>query len=99
MKYVIFKYYCNFTACVMNRIHVLPSTVVSRGLGISLYKTRKYIKELVADGLLKSDIVVDNYDDDYPPILVRGYCLTKKGFETEEYKNAWEKELELLKRC
>ena len=56
------------------------------------------MKELVADGLLASDIVVDNYDEDYPPILVRGYCLTKKGFETQEFKNSWKKEMKLLEK-
>lgn len=102
MKNKIFKEYCKYTACVMNYVHVLPSTVVAEHLGISLYMTRKYIKELVADGLLASDIVVlvpNSYDDDWhPPVIHRGYCLTKKATETQEYKDAWQAELDLLNK-
>ena len=97
MKNKIFKMYCNFTACASNYVRILPSTVVAEHLEISLYMARKYIKELVADGLLASDIVVlkSNW---YPPIICRGYCLTSKGRETQEYKDSWQAELDLLNK-
>jgi hypothetical protein len=86
----------------MNPTHILPSTEVAKNLNISLYQARKYIKQLVDEGLLASDIEVlvpNSYDDNYyPPVIHRGYCLTKKATETQEYKDAWQAEIDLLKK-
>ena len=96
MKDKIFEYYCQRTACVYNVCGTIPSTLVSKVFKISLYKTRKYIKELVNEGLLVSNIEVFRDDYEYPPAIIRGYCLTKKGFETNVYKQISKKEIEKI---
>lgn len=94
MKDKIFELYCQFTASAMNIVSTLPSTTIAKHFNITLYKARKYIKELVNEDLLVSNIEILNFDREEPPTILRGYCLTKKGFETEIYKQKLKEEID-----
>jgi hypothetical protein len=65
--------------------------------GLTLYKVRKYLKELKATGLIDSDLYVDQGEE--RPILVRGYIVTPEGRNTKEYEMAHELERRICKEC
>ena len=85
MKDLIFKYYCSLTCCNWY-VSTFPTRAVVEKFGISQYKAKKYIKELVDDGLLEKNSEWVTYDEEEPPVFQRGYKLTKKACETEVYK-------------
>lgn len=90
MKNQIFNYICKRVAWA-DYVSLVSSTEIAKEFNITLYKARKYIKQLVTDGLLKSDMQVlyfpPWYDDDwYPPRIYRGYTLTKIAFESDCFK-------------
>lgn len=74
--------------------------------GLTKYRARKALKELISDGVIcytsqgcPAIVSYGEYTelvaDAAPPI--NGYCLTKKGFETEGWKQAyaqWNKSME-----
>lgn len=74
-----------------------PSTCIAGTTGWRLYYVRKLLKELKQEGLIDSDLWVEPGDE--RPILVRGYVLTEKGKNTDEYRQAWERERQLCKEC
>lgn len=86
---------------------VVPiSNIIYLIKGLTKYRARKAIKELISDGLIyytsqgRPAIVsygeyTELIDDARPPI--NGYALTKKGFNTEMWENThkeWEKSME-----
>jgi predicted ArsR family transcriptional regulator len=76
----------------------LPSTVIHTQIpGITLYAVRKHLKALKQEGLVASDLYVDQGEE--RPILVRGYVVTKEGTKTSQYKLAHEVERRLCKEC
>lgn len=91
----VFDYICKRVAWA-DYITNVSSVEIAKHLNISLYKSRKYIKELVDLGFLKSDIQVlyipplTKDDDYYPPRIYRGYTLTEKGIETNTYKKHYQ---------
>ena len=95
MKNKIFDYICKCIAW-NHYVSLVPSTEIARHFNITLYRARKYIKELVTDGLLKSDIQVlyfppyDKEDDWYPPRIYRGYTLTNIAFESDCFKQHYQ---------
>ena len=74
--------------------------------GLTMYRARKALKELTSDGficytsqgcpaVLSCGEYTELVADAAPPI--NGYCLTKKGFKTKEWKQAyaeWVKSME-----
>ena len=90
MKDQIFDYYCKRISSFMNPVGVVPSTEIAKEFKLTIYRARKYIRELVDDGLLESKIEVLYYpawdDEWYPPCIHRGYALTKKGLDSDNYK-------------
>jgi hypothetical protein len=76
----------------------LPSTVIHTQIpSITLYAVRKHLKALKQEGLIDSDLYVDQGEE--RPILVRGYVVTEKGRKTNEYKLAHETERRICKEC
>lgn len=86
---------------------VVPiSNIIHLINGLTKYRARKALKELINDGLIyytsqgcPALVSYGEYteliDDARPPI--NGYALTQKGFETETWKKAykeWEKSME-----
>jgi len=70
---------------MMDGWHPYPSTALSKATGLSLYKTRKILKELKAKGLVKSDREVIR-DPEEGTAILNGYTITNKARETPEYK-------------
>lgn len=95
----VFDYICKRIAWA-DYITNVSSVEIAKYFSITLYKARKYIKELVNDDLLKSDIQVlyipplTKDDDYYPPRIYRGYTLTPKGFETDVFKQHYKQCME-----
>jgi len=83
---------------MMDGWHPYPSTALSKATGLSLYKTRKILKELKAKGLVKSDREVIR-DPEEGTAILNGYTITNKARETPEYKKAFEKERRICKEC
>ena len=86
---------------------VVPiSNILAFVNGLTKYRARKALKELISDGVIcytsqgcPAIVSYGEYKeliaDAAPPI--NGYCLTKKGFETVEWKQAykqWKKSME-----
>ena len=86
---------------------VVPiSNILACVSGLTKYRARKALKELISDGVIcytsQGCPAIVSYGeyrelvaDAAPPI--NGYCLTKKGFGTDEWKQAyrnWEKSME-----
>lgn len=86
---------------------VVPiSNLLSLIDGLTKYRARKALRQLIQDGVIcytsqgcPAIVSYGEYTelvaDAAPPI--NGYCLTKKGFETEEWKQAyaqWNKSME-----
>lgn len=94
----IFSILCRHCCSIMDGWIPLPSTIIHWQLpDLSLYMVRKYLKMLKNDGLITSDLYVDQGDD--RPILVRGYIITEKGKDTEAYKQAYNAERALCLEC
>lgn len=108
MKERYFNEFCRITADSVSCppfIDVISMTYMSKKLGISYYKSRKIMKELEEEGLVKKDTwnggfetPYENgeiFDDSFHPAL-HGWNLTEKGRSTEQYqreeKNIYDKE-------
>ena len=69
---------------------LVVSTYISKKYNISLYKARKYMKELQAEGLVKKSYIggFDWENNDYP-YCYHGYKLTDKAKETDLFKQIY----------
>lgn len=94
-KNSLFYIICRHCVSIMDGWIPVPSTCLSHLTGMSLYQTRKKLKELKEQGLVDSDLYVEMGEE--RPILVRGYIVTEKGKQTEEYKHAHEAERRICK--
>lgn len=96
----VFQLMCNLSVCIMNyKTSLIPSTVMAEILKTSKYQTRKCIKELKGKGLVLSgcESVYDSWHEQY--FIVKGYYLTEKAVETDTYKEAERKEIDLINEC
>lgn len=84
---------CRHTLNIIYGWRPYPSTSLSKHCGLSLYRTRKELKKLKDQGLVVSDI--QTISDDEGTAIIRGYTITNKAKETEEYKKAHEEEREI----
>ncbi len=97
-KSKIFSILCNHSCNIMDGWIPLPSTVIHTQIpSITLYAVRKHLKALKQEGFIDSDLYVEQGEEH--PILVRGYIVTEKGKDTEEYRTAWEVERRICKEC
>lgn len=88
---------CQHDVSIMDGWVPFPSTALSQVCGMTLYQTRKELKKLKEQGLVTSDMQIIH--DDEGTTILRGYIITKKGMQTEEYKKAYNEERELCKKC
>lgn len=88
---------CMHSCSIMDGWIPYPSTCISRSTKIELSIVRKELKRLKKEGLVDSDLYVDRGED--RPILIRGYIITEKGKDTDEYRKAWEMERRICKEC
>lgn len=94
-KNIIFYVLCRHSVSIMDGWIPFPSTCIAQTTQIDLKIVRKELKRLKQEGLVDSDLYVEMGEE--RPILVRGYILTEKGKETEEYKCAHEVERRICK--
>ena len=88
---------CRHNVSIMDGWRPFPSTCLSVVCKLSLYQTRKELKKLKEQGLVES--CIDSISDDVGTSVLRGYHITEKAKETEEYKKAWQEEREICKEC
>ena len=92
---IVLYHLCRHNVSIMDGWLPYPSTSLSKICGLSLYKTRKELKVLKENGLVESDIeCICNDEGNY---ILRGYTVTKKAEETEEYKKAFAEERKICK--
>lgn len=94
-KNIIFYVLCRHSVSIMDGWIPYPSTCIAHSTQIDLKTVRKELKRLKKEGLIDSDLYVETGED--RPILVRGYIVTEKGKQTEEYKHAQEIERRICK--
>ncbi|WMI81826.1 hypothetical protein [Anaerotignum sp. MB30-C6] len=96
----VFQLICNSSVCIMNyQTSLIPSTAMAEILKTSTYRVKKCLKELKEKGFVLSgcESVYSSWHEQY--FIVRGYYLTEKARETETYKEAEKKEIELINKC
>lgn len=93
----VFNILCQHCNSIMDGWIPYPSTCIAETTGWRLYYVRKLLKELKQEGLIDSDLYVEQGEE--RPILVRGYIVTEKGKKTNEYKLAHEVERKICKEC
>lgn len=70
-------------------LHSCPisSIMIAKKFGITLYKARKVVAMLKAEGLVESAIEIFSADDDdWKATIFKGYRTTAKGRQTEIFK-------------
>ncbi len=93
----VFNILCQHCNSIMAGWIPYPSTCIAETTGWRLYYVRKLLKELKQEGLIDSDLYVDQGEE--RPILIRGYVVTEKGKNTNEYRLAHEVERKICKEC
>lgn len=93
----VFNILCQHCCSIMDGWIPYPSTCIAGTTGWRLYYVRKLLKELKQEGLIDSDLLVEQGEE--RPILVRGYIVTEKGKKTNEYRLAHEVERKICKEC
>lgn len=95
MNAVLYKL-CRHCVNIMDGFYPYPSTVLSQVCGMPLYKTRRELKKLKEQGLVRSCIYVSRDEEIF---ILKGYTVTEKGRKTKEYEKAWQEEKEICMRC
>ena len=94
----VFSILCNHCCSIMDGWIPYPSTCIHESMPyITLYAVRKHLKELKQEGLITSDLYIEQGEE--RPILIRGYTLTEAGKKTSEYKLAYDIERRICKEC
>jgi hypothetical protein len=94
----IFSILCRHCCSIMDGWIPYPSTCIHAQIpSITLYAVRKHLKALKQEGLIDSDLYVDQGEE--RPILIRGYTVTKAGMKTNTYKLAHEVERKICQEC
>ena len=75
-----------------------PSTFIASQLNISVDKVRYQLKKLKEQELVES-FRYGGQTEDGDVYCMRGFRITDKAKETEEYKKALEEEKEICKEC
>lgn len=97
-KSKIFSILCEHSCRIMDGWIPYPSTAIQASMpSLTLYSIRKYLKELKNEGLIDSDLYVEQGEE--RPILIRGWVVTDKGKLTAEYKLAHEVERRICREC
>lgn len=93
----VFQQLCHCDLEIMYGWVPTPTTVIARILGISLYRCRKAMNQLVQEGLAVSAATVVDYEES--PLPYRGYHVTEKGKKTGIYLYCALKEARKYAKC
>ena len=97
-KNKIFYVLCQHACSIMDGWIPYPSTCIQASMPqLTLYTVRKYLKQLKQEGLIVSDLYIEQGEE--RPILIRGWVVTEKGRKTHEYRSAHEIERRICKEC
>lgn len=89
---------CRRCVRLMGGYYPYPSTGIARNTGISLGKVRYQLKKLKKDGLVES-FSMGGQDEDGNVYCMRGFGITERAKQTQEYKKAFEEEKKICKKC
>lgn len=81
----------------MNPTDVISAPNIACLLKTSIYQVRKYINELKKDGLVQVGYLPLSAHEELS-LPIKGFCITNKVEELEQYKIAESAEREILKR-
>ena len=93
MKDDALKWICEQSAAISNHPDVFSCTWIAEGIHESVYKVRKYMKELEAGGCVEKDYEGGIDYSTNKIYCIHGYSLTVKGREHKYYKGEYEKEV------
>lgn len=96
MNTVLYKL-CLHCVNMMDGHLPFPSTALSEACRMPLYKTRRELKKLKEQGLVRTFIYLSNDDEEFS--ILKGYTITEKGRKTKEYEKAWQEEREICMKC
>lgn len=83
---------------IMNPIDVISVPNIAYLLKTSEYQVRKYISELKENGLVKVGFFPSSAYDDELSLPLKGFCITDKVKELDQYKIAEKNEREIIKK-
>lgn len=96
IKIKVFDSLCRHCCSLLDGWTPYPCTVIAKHLGISVYKCRKAMRELVDEGLAERISCV--FDPEESMLPYNGFTLTKKGMKTGIYRYNAKKEAEICVR-
>lgn len=89
---------CRHCVSIMDGYYPYPSTGIARNTGMSLGKVRYQLKKLKKDGLVES-FYMGGQDEEGNVYCMRGFTITEKAKQTQEYMKALEEEKKIVKKC
>ena len=93
----VFNALCSHCTDIMDGWVPYPCTVIAYQLGISLYKCRKAMRELVKEGLAtQTSCILDREESMLP---YHGFTVTDKGRKTGIYRYNLKKEARICAEC
>lgn len=83
---------------IMNPTDVISVPNIAYLLKTSEYQVRKHINELKQEGLVQVGYFPKSCLDDEMTLPLKGFCITSKARESEQYKIAEKQEKEIIKK-
>ena len=93
----VFDALCGHCTNIMDGWVPYPCTVITHQLGISLYKTRKAMRELVKEGFAAQKSCILDREESMLPY--HGFTVTDKGRKTGIYRYNLKKEARICAEC
>lgn len=85
---------CRHCVSVMDGWMPYPAWAIAKQTGVSVSTARRRLRKLKEQGYVRT--VCENLaPSDEMPAPYRGWAITKKSKETEEYKKAYNEEMEI----
>lgn len=95
----VFECLCSMSCDIMDGYHLISSTNIAKILELSQKDVLKELRRLKKEGLVYSSW--ENYYSEWHEqwFITSGWAITEKAKQTEQYKNAWEKERQICQEC
>lgn len=88
---------CRYNVSIFDSWYPFPTRLIAEHLNLTINQARYKLRKLKQSGLVES--CCELIGDEERMIPYRGWKITDKAKETEEYKKAWEEERALCKKC
>lgn len=87
---------CRICCDIMDGWRPVPAWVIAEATGVSVSTALRRLRKLKEDGLAR--VICENAaPDDEMPLPRRGWAITDKTRQTEEFKKAWAEEVEICR--